>query len=205
VLVVFEGASEGAAVPAGSFVVPICPKRAMSRPFKLHAFLRQSRTMSTRGSSPLRDLDRTSIALNRRRELKEKHMHTWHFTGLTGRALIAGAVAGMLAAGTAFAHHGWAWTEDEPFELTGIIEEIYIGNPHVTLKVGTENGVWDVDLAPLSRSLAAGFDEDAATIGDEVTCVGFRSRNHDELHMKAARVIVNGSTYDVYPDRVPSI
>jgi hypothetical protein len=121
------------------------------------------------------------------------------------RTLIVGAAAGMLAATTAFAHHGWAWTEDTPFTLTGIIEEIYIGNPHVTLKVRAEDGVWDVDLAPLSRSVAAGFDESAAKVSDEVTLIGFRSRDHDERHMKAARVIVNGNTYDVYPDHVPEI
>jgi hypothetical protein len=120
------------------------------------------------------------------------------------RAVIAGAAAALISAPAA-AHHGWAWTEDEPFELTGIIEEVYIGNPHCTLKVRAEDGVWDVDLAPLSRSLRAGFDENAAAAGDEATLVGFRSRDHDERHMKAARVIVNGTTYDVYPTRVPSI
>jgi hypothetical protein len=126
------------------------------------------------------------------------------FSSISRRALLAGSAAALLTA-PAFAHHGWAWTEDEPFELTGTIEEIYIGNPHVTLKVRAEDGVWDVDLAPLSRTVAAGFDEDAAEVGDEVTCVGFRSRDHAERRMKAARVVVNGSTYDVYPDRVPSI
>jgi hypothetical protein len=124
---------------------------------------------------------------------------------LSRRTLIAGLAAGALAATTAAAHHGWAWTEDAPFTLTGIIEDIYIGNPHVTLKVRAEDGVWDVDLAPLSRTLRAGFDENAAKVGDEVTVLGFRSRDHAERHMKAARVIVNGNTYDVYPDHVPSI
>jgi hypothetical protein len=112
-------------------------------------------------------------------------------------------VLAVLAAGPAFAHHGWAWTEDDPFELTGVIEDIYIGNPHVTLKVRAENGLWNVDLAPLARSVRAGFDENAAEIGDTVTCVGFRSRDHAERRMKAARVIVKGNTYDVYPNRVP--
>ena len=123
---------------------------------------------------------------------------------ISRRAILASTAAALLA-GPAAAHHGWAWTEDEPFELTGTIEEIYIGNPHVTLKVRAENGVWDVDLAPLSRTLRAGFDESAAKEGDEATCIGFRSRDHNERQMKAARVIVNGKTYDVYPDRVPNI
>jgi hypothetical protein len=127
-------------------------------------------------------------------------------TSLTAsrRGFIAAGAVFLLTA-SALAHHGWAWTEDEPFELTGTIEDIYIGNPHVTLKVRAADGVWDVDLAPLARSVRAGFDENAAKIGDEVTCIGFRARDHAQRHMKAARVIVGGATYDVYPDRVPSI
>lgn len=123
------------------------------------------------------------------------------------RAIIAGTGAGLVAilSAPAVAHHGWAWTEDTPFTLTGVIEEIYVGNPHVTLKVRAEDGVWDVDLAPLARSVRAGFDENAAKVGDAVTLIGFRSRDHNERHMKAARVIVNEKTYDVYPDHVPQI
>ena len=120
------------------------------------------------------------------------------------RALFALSAAALFSS-TAFAHHGWAWTEDDPFSLTGTIEEIFIGNPHVTLKVRAEDGVWDVDLAPLSRTLNAGFNESAAKVGDTVTGIGFRASDHMQRHMKAARVIVNGKTYDVYPDRVPSI
>jgi predicted small secreted protein len=111
----------------------------------------------------------------------------------------------LLAACTipAAAHHGWAWTQDQPFTLTGTIEDIYIGQPHATLTVRAEDGLWQVDLAPLGRTLRAGFGEDAAKVGDAVTCIGYRSSNSEERHMKAARIIVNGRTYDVYPDRVP--
>jgi Family of unknown function (DUF6152) len=124
---------------------------------------------------------------------------------LSRRAFGAGVAASALLASPSFAHHGWAWTEDQPFELTGVVEEIYIGNPHVALKLRAEDGVWEVDLAPLAASLRAGFDEGAAKVGDTVTCVGFRSRDHAERRMKAARVIVGDKTYDVYPNRVPSI
>jgi hypothetical protein len=118
------------------------------------------------------------------------------------RALLAGLMAVAIAT-PALAHHGWAWTEDDPYELTGIIEDIYIGNPHVTLEVRAKDGLWHVDLAPLAPTIRAGFNENAAKVGDNVTLVGFRSREHSERRMKAARVIVNGNTYDVYPNRVP--
>ena len=113
------------------------------------------------------------------------------------------AAALILATTPAFAHHGWAWTENDPFELTGVVEEVYVGNPHVTLEVRAEDGLWHVDLAPLAATMRAGFDEASAQIGDEVTCVGFRSRDHGQRSMKAARIVVGGRTYDVYPNRVP--
>lgn len=106
----------------------------------------------------------------------------------------------------AAAHHGWSWAVEEVSSLTGTIEEIYLGNPHAVIRVRTEAGeVWEVDLAPPSRTLAAGFDEDAAKVGDTVTLWGNRSRDPAELWMKAIRVEVNGETYDVYPDRVDQL
>lgn len=121
------------------------------------------------------------------------------------RAFVAAALAGAILPSVVLAHHGWDWTEGEPFKLTGIVEEVYVGNPHVTMKVRGEEGVWDVDLAPLAATLRAGFDENAVKVGDEVTCIGHRAKDHEDLHMKAARVIVGDKTYDVYPTRVPSI
>ena len=122
---------------------------------------------------------------------------------LTRRSAIV-AIALSALAGPALAHHGWAWTDGERYELTGTITEIYLGQPHATLKVEAEDGIWDVDLAPLSRTLAAGFDENAAKVGDQVTAIGNRAADPADLHMKAARLIVNGKTYDVYPGRLDS-
>lgn len=116
---------------------------------------------------------------------------------------IAAVAFTLLLAGTGFAHHGWSWTEDGSFQLEGIIRDIYVGNPHATLDVDVEGEIWRVELAPASRTIAAGFTEDAAKPGDEVTAIGNRSRDAAERRMKAARIIVNGNTYDVYPDRAP--
>ena len=124
-------------------------------------------------------------------------------TSFTRRSALA-ALALTALAGQALAHHGWGWTDGERYELTGTIVEIYLGQPHVTLKVEAADGIWDVDLAPLARTIAAGFDEDAAKVGDAVTVIGNRSSDPADLHMKAVRLIVNGKTYDVYPDRVES-
>ncbi|MER8669258.1 DUF6152 family protein [Mesorhizobium sp. M1156] len=114
------------------------------------------------------------------------------------------AAAVILAATTpAYGHHGWSWTQDGFFELRGKITAIYIGNPHATLDVDAEGAVWRVEMAPPSRTIAAGFTEEVAKVGDVVTAIGNRSRDESEKRMKAARIIVGGKTYDVYPDRVP--
>ena len=126
---------------------------------------------------------------------------------ISRRALLScGCVTGlaMLAAGPTLAHHGWSWTADGFFELEGIIKEIYIGNPHATLDVDVEGEIWRVELAPPSATMRAGFTEDVAKVGDEVTAIGNRSLDETEKRMKAVRVTVNGKTYDVYPSRAPS-
>jgi len=119
-------------------------------------------------------------------------------------AWTAAIALSFVAGATALAHHGWSWTEDGFFELTGIVEEVYVGNPHATLTVDVEGETWHVDLAPPSRTIRAGFTEDKAAAGDEVTAIGHRSRDAVERSMKAVRIIVGGHTYDVYPNRVPS-
>jgi hypothetical protein len=120
------------------------------------------------------------------------------------RRALFGAVTAVALASVAYAHHGWSWTVEEQSELTGTIQEIFLGNPHAVLNVEAEDGLWTVELAPPSRTRAAGFDENAAAVGDEVTAIGNRSSDPDEKRMKAVRIIVNGKTYDVYPDRVES-
>ena len=120
------------------------------------------------------------------------------------RRTVLAAIAAAALAGPALAHHGWSWTVEEQSELTGTIQEIFIGNPHAVLSVEAADGLWTVELAPPSRTRAAGFDEDAARIGDQVTAIGNRSKHPDEKRMKAVRIIVNGKTFDVYPDRVQS-
>lgn len=40
--------------------------------------------------------------------------------------------------GAAWAHHGWNWAEDEQTEMTGIIDEIYVGYTHPRLMIETE-------------------------------------------------------------------
>lgn len=117
--------------------------------------------------------------------------------------IVATLAAAAMFSLPALAHHGWSWTQDGFFELKGVIAEIYIGNPHATLDVDVEGDIWRVELAPPARTIAAGFSDEVAKKGDEVTAIGNRSRDETENRMKAVRIVVNGKTYDVYSDRVP--
>ncbi len=123
-------------------------------------------------------------------------------TRITRRLTIAAGLV-LAMSGAALAHHGWAWAEDEYIEITGTIQEIYIGPPHPTLDVETAEGSWHVELGNPRGTARAGFDENAASVGDEVTALGNRTTEPDRLLMKAVRITVNGATYDIYPNRIP--
>ena len=120
------------------------------------------------------------------------------------RSVFLAGIFSLAGVAIAAAHHGWSWTQDGFFELEGVITAIYVGNPHATLDVDVEGETWRIELAPPSRTIAAGFTEETAKVGDEVTAIGNRSLDENELRMKAVRIIDNGETYDVYPDRVPT-
>lgn len=118
------------------------------------------------------------------------------------RRVALGAIVAAALAGQATAHHGWSWTVEQQSELSGTVREVFIGNPHAVLTIEAEDAIWTVELAPPGRTRAAGLDENAVKVGDEAAAIGNRSKDPDEKRMKAVRIIVNGSTYDVYPDRV---
>ena len=115
------------------------------------------------------------------------------------RSLTIAAALALPAA--ALAHHGWAWTQDEESRLSGTIQSISFGNPHMHLQLRNERGTWEVDLSPPAVARGSGFGPDAAKAGDRVILTGHRSRDAGELAFKAETITVNGKTYDVYPQR----
>ena len=115
------------------------------------------------------------------------------------RILILAAATTLPAA--AAAHHGWGWTQEEESRLSGTIEEISFGNPHMHIRLQAETGTWEVDLSPPIVAQRSGFGPDAAKPGDRVVLTGHRARDGDVRGFKAETVTVNGKTYDVYPQR----
>jgi hypothetical protein len=118
-------------------------------------------------------------------------------------ATILAAAAVLGAPGGGATHHGWSWAEDGQIELRGTVREVYIGQPHPTLRVETpDDGVWVVELANPRQTARAGFSAASARAGDPVVAYGPRSAARGERRMKAVRVRVGDRTYDLYPARI---
>ena len=118
-------------------------------------------------------------------------------------SLCAGILAVYLAAIPASAHHGWGGNLDEEFELTGTVERgVSLSGPHATMKLRTADGkIWDLTLAPPARTERAGLKEGIIPVGATVTIHGHRNRDMNRFEVKTERVIWNGKTFNVYPDR----
>ena len=118
------------------------------------------------------------------------------------------AVATALALpAAAAAHHGWGWTEEEESRLSGTIEEISFGNPHMHLRLRSADGeeIWEVDLSPPIVAQRSGFGPEAAQAGDTAVLTGPRARDRSVRGFKAETITVNGTTYNVYPQRDKSL
>ena len=114
-------------------------------------------------------------------------------------AVVFALAIGLPAA--AYAHHGWAWTQDEESRLSGTIQSISFGNPHMHLQLRNEQGTWEVDLSPPAVAQGSGFGPGVAKAGDRAVITGHRARDASLLAFKGETITVNGRTYDVYPQR----
>ena len=115
-----------------------------------------------------------------------------------GTALAAMAIA---VAGPALAHHGWRWTADGNFELTGTITKAELGNPHGILTVDVNGEAWIVEVGQPWRNHKAGLMDEMLVPGVELTASGHRAVDSDDKRMKAERVTIDGRLYDLYPKR----
>jgi hypothetical protein len=119
-----------------------------------------------------------------------------------GRRTLTGLALSAMGASGAAAHHGWSWAEGEQMTLTGTIREVYIGQPHPTLRVEADDGLWTVELSNPRQTARSGFAAESAAAGDRVVAIGNRAREQGERRMKAVRITVRDRTYDIYPNRI---
>lgn len=97
----------------------------------------------------------------------------------TRRSLVL--LASLIAAAPAAAHHGWgSYDVQNPQTLTGTIERVAFGNPHVTIRLKAGAKTWEVVLAPPFRMSNRGVAADTLGAGMTVTVMGYPHRQRDD-------------------------
>ncbi len=101
-----------------------------------------------------------------------------------------------------WAHHGWRWTEDGRFEVTGVVEHATLGNPHGVLTLDVDGEKWTIEVGQPWRNERAGLTDAMLAPGAELKIVGKRSADAAERRVKAERVVIGGTNHDLYPERL---
>ena len=125
------------------------------------------------------------------------------FAQLSNRSwfmVLAFAGAALLMQSAA-AHHGWGWATDEEFEISGRITDVRLGNPHGEVAIDVKGERWVIEVGQPWRNERAGLTDDMLKIGRQITVHGHRSAKETERLVKAERVIIDGKSYNLYPDR----
>ena len=107
----------------------------------------------------------------------------------------------LMSALPASAHHGWRWAEDGNFEITGDIVQAQLGNPHGVVHIDVNGARWSIEVGQPWRNERAGLTDDHFAVGKEITVSGHRSKDPNERLVKAERVMIDGKTFDLYPER----
>lgn len=114
---------------------------------------------------------------------------------------IVAVFAAIAIVSPAVAHHGWSWTTGGNIELTGIIRDAKLGNPHGVLKVDAEGEIWTVEVGQPWRNERAGLNDGDLAVGVELTIVGEPSADVSRKLLKAELIIIDGQEYPLYPGR----
>ena len=102
----------------------------------------------------------------------------------------------------ASAHHGWGGNSDQETTLTGTLEApVSLAGPHGTMKLRVDGQVWDVTMAPGTRTANTGLKEGLIPLGATVTVRGHRNKAANRFEIKTEEVTWNNRTFAVYPDR----
>ena len=107
------------------------------------------------------------------RRMKNFHMSAW---GL--------AIGGVLACGSALAHHSFAaeFDRQKPVTLKGTVTKLEWQNPHTRLYLDVPDPLgivtqWEMELASPNSLMRAGWNRPSVQIGDKVTVKGFRAKD----------------------------
>jgi hypothetical protein len=114
-----------------------------------------------------------------------------------GRPVTAAALAVLVGAGVAGAHHGWSgYDATKPLTLDGTIRASGYEHPHGGVHLETRDKTWKVVLAPPSRMENRGLTRGMLTPGTRATVVGYPSRT-DPDEMRAERITIGDKTTEL--------
>lgn len=99
------------------------------------------------------------------------------------------------------AHHGWSWTSGGNIQLTGVIAEARLGNPHGELVIDVNGERWTVEVGQPWRNQRAGLQDGDLAPGTEVKVEGEPSADVEERLLKVERLWIDGTQYELYPGR----
>jgi hypothetical protein len=105
----------------------------------------------------------------------------------------------------AYAHDGWAWTQSGFLQLEGTIAGVYMGGALSILDVDVAGSPWRVELGSLAATIASGVVWGKVRVADDVIAIGSLSEDRAAPRLRAVRLVVNGVTYDVHPERARHI
>lgn len=122
-----------------------------------------------------------------------------HFRNIISAIMVVLATAVIVT--PLLAHHGWSWAEGENSEITGVVTKAELGNPHGIVTLDVKGEVWQIEVGQPWRNERAGLMDAMMSPGATLTAKGHRSANPDQKLLKAERIVIDGKTYDLYPDR----
>lgn len=114
---------------------------------------------------------------------------------------LAVAALAIAVALPAAAHHGWTWAEDVNAELTGTIVAAKLGNPHGELTLAVDGANWTVEVGQPWRNEQAGLKDAMLVKGVKLTVSGHKHTDPRKKVFKAERLVIDGKTFNLYPDR----
>jgi hypothetical protein len=111
--------------------------------------------------------------------------------------LLLPALAALLLALPAAAHHGWSsYDADKALRFDAELIEVRYRNPHAEVDVEHDGNRWRVVLAPTTRMEARGLPGNGLAVGKTITIEAY-PRLDGTREMRAERIVVDGATIEL--------
>ncbi len=114
-------------------------------------------------------------------------------------SLLTVVAAGLLAAGTAAAHHSFSAEFDRnlPITVTGTVTKVEWMNPHARFYIDAKDDAgktvnWDFELASPNGLMRRGWTRNSMKIGDVVTVTGSRAKNNPLVGNASTVMLADG-------------